>query len=85
MSAVTNKLTEAEKERIQIALEIDERNREEGKSFDPTINIFPADLFILKGFKDRCEPKWERNPRYHDENGYYIGWRPSTTTETEIQ
>ena len=42
-------------------------------SFDPQIQICPADLFILEGFDSRCQPIWIRNPRWHDSRGYFVG------------
>jgi hypothetical protein len=41
--------------------------------FDPRTQIYPADLFILEGFDSRRQPIWVRNPRWHDDKGYFIG------------
>jgi hypothetical protein len=41
--------------------------------FDPQIQLYPADLFILVGFDSKGQPIWERNPRWHDSDGFYIG------------
>jgi hypothetical protein len=41
--------------------------------FDPQNQFYPADLFILKAFDSKAQPIWERNPRWHDEDGFYIG------------
>ena len=41
--------------------------------FDPQRQFYPADLFILLGFDFKAQPIWERNPRWHDEDGFYIG------------
>jgi hypothetical protein len=50
---------------------LDKLNRQ--KSFDPKIQFYPADLFILKAFDLKGLPIWERNPRWHDEDGFFIG------------
>lgn len=42
-------------------------------TFDPQKQFYPADLFILKGFDSMAQPIWERNPRCHDDDGFYIG------------
>jgi hypothetical protein len=41
--------------------------------FDPQYQFFPADLFILVGFDFKGQPIYERNLRWHTENGYYTG------------
>jgi hypothetical protein len=41
--------------------------------FDPLKQLYPADLFILKGFDSKAQPIWERNPRWHNEDGFYTG------------
>jgi hypothetical protein len=41
--------------------------------FDPRKQFFPADLFILVGFDSKGHPVYERNPRWHTEDGFYIG------------
>jgi hypothetical protein len=41
--------------------------------FDPNTQFYPADLFVLVSFDSKGQPIWERNPRYHDKDGYYIG------------
>lgn len=40
--------------------------------FDPKTQFYPADLFILKGFS-RGQPVYERNERWHNSKGYFIG------------
>jgi hypothetical protein len=40
--------------------------------FNPDTQFNPADLFILKGFCFR-QAIWERNPRWHDDRGCFIG------------
>jgi hypothetical protein len=56
------------RERIELARKI--RN---GPTFDPQIQFYPADLFILVGFDFKGQPVWERNPLWHDEDGFYTG------------
>jgi hypothetical protein len=41
--------------------------------FDPRKQLFPADLFILVSFDSKGLPIYERNPRWHTNDGYYIG------------
>jgi hypothetical protein len=41
--------------------------------FDSQTQFYPADLFILVGFDFKGQPIWERNPRWHTEDGFYIG------------
>jgi hypothetical protein len=41
--------------------------------FDPLNQFYPADLFILVGFDSKAQPIWERNPRWHNEDGFYTG------------
>ena len=41
--------------------------------FDSKRQWYPADLFILKGFDTKGFPVWERNPKWHSEDGFYIG------------
>jgi hypothetical protein len=41
--------------------------------FDPQIQFYPADLFILVGFDFKGQPIWERNPRWHNADGFYVG------------
>jgi hypothetical protein len=53
-----------------VIIEQDKLNRL--KPFDPQIQFYPADLFILVGFDFKGQPIWERNPRWH-EDGFYIG------------
>ena len=55
-------------------VEQDELNRQ--IPFDPQKQLYPADLFILVGFDYRGQPIQERNPRWHDSDGFYIG-RPN--------
>jgi hypothetical protein len=43
--------------------------------FNEKTQFLPADLFILKGFRGG-QPVYERNPRWHDDKGYFIG-RPT--------
>jgi hypothetical protein len=51
-------------------IEQDKLNRQ--KPFYPQKQLYPADLFILVGFDFKGQPIWERNPRWHDEDGFYI-------------
>jgi hypothetical protein len=51
-------------------IEQDKLNRQ--TPFDPQKQYFPADLFILVGFDSKGQPIYERNPRWHTEDGYYI-------------
>lgn len=44
-------------------------------SFDPQKQFCPADLFILVGFDPKGQPIKERNPRWHDKDGIFIGRR----------
>jgi hypothetical protein len=62
-----------DQEHVKYIVALDQRNREEGKIFDPETQIWPADLFILSGFKNNRSPYYVRNPAYHDDHGYYIG------------
>lgn len=55
-------------------VEQDKLNRQE--PFDPQKQLYPADLFILVGFDYRGQPIQERNPSWHDSDGFYIG-RPN--------
>ena len=41
--------------------------------FDPQKQLYPADLFVLVGFDSMGQPIKERNPRWHDSDGFYIG------------
>jgi hypothetical protein len=41
--------------------------------FNPLKQLYPADLFILKAFDSKAQPVWERNPRWHDADGFYTG------------
>jgi hypothetical protein len=41
--------------------------------FDPQKQFYPADLFILVGFDTMSQPIKERNPRWHDSDGFYTG------------
>jgi hypothetical protein len=54
-----------------ILIEQDKLNRE--APFDPQTQLYPADLFILVGFDYESQPIKERNPRWHTEDGFYIG------------
>jgi hypothetical protein len=40
--------------------------------FDPQKQLYPADLFVLVGFDSKGHPIKERNPRWHDSDGFYI-------------
>jgi hypothetical protein len=40
--------------------------------FNPRTQFYLADLFILKGFSFGV-PVFERNERWHDSKGYFIG------------
>jgi hypothetical protein len=53
--------------------EQDKLNRQ--TPFDPQKQLYPADLFILVGFDSEGQPIKERNPRWHDEDGFFIGRR----------
>jgi hypothetical protein len=55
-------------------IEQDKLNRQ--TPFDPQKQRYPADLFILMGFDSKGQPIKERNPRWHTEDGFYIG-RPA--------
>jgi hypothetical protein len=52
-------------------IEQDKLNRQ--TPFDPQKQRYPADLFILVGFDEKGQPIKERNPRWHTEDGFYIG------------
>jgi hypothetical protein len=53
-------------------IEQDKLNRQ--APFDPPgRQLYPADLFTLVGFDARGQPIWERNPRWHDKDGFYSG------------
>ena len=41
--------------------------------FDPQKQFYPADLFILVTFDYKGQAIKERNPRWHTEDGFYIG------------
>jgi hypothetical protein len=41
--------------------------------FNQLKQLYPADLFILKAFDSKGQPIWECNPRWHNEDGFYIG------------
>ena len=55
-------------------IERNELNRQ--TPFNPQKQFYPADVFILVGFDSRGQPIKERNPRWHTEDGFYIG-RPN--------
>jgi hypothetical protein len=52
-------------------IEQDKLNRK--TPFNPKQQFYPADLFVLKGFDFKDQPVWERNLRWHTEDGFYIG------------
>lgn len=52
-------------------IEQDKVNRQ--TPFDPQKQLYPADLFILVGFDSKGQPIKERNPRWHDSDGFYTG------------
>ncbi len=52
-------------------IEQDKLNRQ--TPFDPQKQLYPADLFILVGFDSKGQAIKERNPRWHDPDGFYIG------------
>jgi hypothetical protein len=52
-------------------IEEDKLNRQ--TPFDPQKQFYPSDLFILVGFDFKGQPIWERNPRWHTPDGFYIG------------
>ena len=58
-------------EEQKAVIEQDKLNRQ--TPFDPRTQIYPADLFILEGFDSRHQPIWVRNPRWHNDRGYFIG------------
>ena len=55
----------------KLIIEQDKLNRQ--ASFDPQKQQYPADLFILVGFDSKGQPIKERNPHWHDSDGFYIG------------
>jgi hypothetical protein len=55
----------------KVIIEQDKLNRQ--TPFDPQKQFYPADLFILRGFDFKGQPIWERNPRWHTPDGFYIG------------
>jgi hypothetical protein len=63
---MANLYQEQQKQREQ-----DEFNRQ--SPFDPQKQLYPADLFILVGFDSKGQAIEERNPRWHTEDGFYIG------------
>jgi hypothetical protein len=42
------------------------------KAWIPESEFNPADIFILRGFSFG-QAVWERNPRWHNDEGYFIG------------
>jgi hypothetical protein len=40
---------------------------------DPQKQLYPADLFVLVDFDFIGQPIKERNPRWHDLDGFYTG------------
>lgn len=50
-------------------IEQDKVNRQ--TPFDP--QKYPADLFILVGFDSKGQPIKERNPRWHNSDGFFTG------------
>jgi hypothetical protein len=52
-------------------IEQDNLNRQ--TPFNPQKQLYPADLFILIGFDSKGQPIKERNPRWHDKDGFYTG------------
>jgi hypothetical protein len=52
-------------------IEQDKVNRQ--TPFDPRKQLYPADLFILVGFDSKGQPIKERNPSWHDSDGFYNG------------
>jgi hypothetical protein len=52
--------------------EIKQDNLNRQTPFDPQKQFYPADLFILKGFDIRGQPIKERNPRWHNPDGFYV-------------
>ena len=57
----------------QMQRKLDELNQ--NTPFNPEKQFYPADLFILVGFDIYGQPIKERNPRWHDEDGFFIGRR----------
>jgi hypothetical protein len=55
----------------KLIIEQDKLNRQ--SPFDPQRQLYPADLFILVGFDSKGQAIKERNPRWHDPDGFYIG------------
>jgi hypothetical protein len=64
--AMANLYQEQRKQRDQ-----DRLNRK--STFDSEKQFYPADLFILLGFDSKGHAVKERNPRWHDSDGFYIG------------
>lgn len=58
----------------KVIIEQDKLNRH--IPFDPQKQLYPADLFVLVDFDSIGQPIQERNPRWHDSDGFYIG-RPN--------
>jgi hypothetical protein len=54
---------------------IEEDKLNQQTPFNPETQFYPADFFILKGFSHGY-PIWERNDKWHDSRGYFIGGRP---------
>jgi hypothetical protein len=54
----------------KVIIEQDKLNRQ--IPFNTQIQLYPADLFVLVGFDSKGQPIKERNPRWHDDDGYYI-------------
>jgi hypothetical protein len=62
-------------------IEQDKLNRQ--TPFHPQIHFYPADLFILKAFDLKGRPLWERNLKWHDEDGYYVGPKGSCLSKID--
>jgi hypothetical protein len=54
-----------------VLIDRDKLNRQ--TPFDPQIQFYPADLFILLGFDFKGRPILGRNPRWHTKDGFYSG------------
>jgi hypothetical protein len=53
--------------------EIDQDKIHKQTPFYPQKQFYPADLFILVGYDFKGQPIWNRNPRWHTKDGFYVG------------
>jgi hypothetical protein len=56
---------------MKIIIEQDKLNRQ--TPYDPQNQLYPADLFVLVDFDSKGQPIKERNPHWHDLDGFYTG------------